>query len=370
MVTATTGALTSTSAGDGTTATIANRILVDFKDALVDYKSTSLDVISMFCENMTTETGGDIDITVAKPSMAMEEIDEGSTPAYQHTLLRNERINVKELGLATAVTRRMVEDSRFNEVELALNEAKKAVERHLTKHAIYALMGVYDATLGTGENSDDLKARSEVQFQTFADNPHGSFYGTSPNAAGTTRIHDYGDYTAAELAALNPFSGNAGSHYQLSGSSAGRGEIAVADLTKAIEMMSAKGANPDTILVSPSHYKNLLDLADFTTAFSTPGGGAAGDGFGGKVNNFYSGAGASGVIGSIFGMKVVADAWCPQTRYGIFDTSVKPMAYVERRGVTVEEANPGFGILGSYMSMRYGLKIIRPEAGFICYDTA
>ena len=369
MVTATTGALTSTSAGDGTTSTIANRILVDFKDALVDYKSTSLDVISMFCENMTTDTGGDIDITVAKPSMAMEEIDEGSTPAYQHTLLRNERISVKEWGLATAVTRRMVEDSRFNEVELALNEAKKAVERHLTKHAIYALMGVYDAALGTGENSGSLTTRSEVQFQTFANNPHGSFYGATPNAAGTTRIHDYGDYTAAELAALDPFSTNVGSHYQPSSGTGGIGEIAIGDITKVIELMSAKGANPDTILVSPSHFKNLLDLADFTTAFSTvtPGTASILSGGGGSNAQNLQSASATGVIGSIFGLKVVADAWCPQSRYGIFDTSIKPMAYVERRGVTVEEANPGFGILGSYMSMRYGLKIIRPEAGCILY---
>ena len=47
---------------------------------------------------------------------------------------------------------------------------------------------------------------------------------------------------------------------------------------------------------------------------------------------------------------------------------VKPVAYVERRALTVEEANPGFGIMGSYMSMRYGLKVIRPEAGAIIFS--
>ena len=49
--------------------------------------------------------------------------------------------------------------------------------------------------------------------------------------------------------------------------------------------------------------------------------------------------------------------------------TVKPMAYVERRGLTVEEAIPGFGIMVSYMSMRYGLKVIWPEAGcFVISD--
>ena len=145
MVTAKTGILSSASAGDGTTSTAAQRVIVDFKDALVDYKTTELDAISMFCDTMQTETGGDIDITIAKPSMAMEEIDEGATPAYQSNNLRNERISVKEWGIAVGVTRRMIEDSRFNEVELAMNEARRAVDRHITKHVMYSLMGVTDA---------------------------------------------------------------------------------------------------------------------------------------------------------------------------------------------------------------------------------
>ena len=64
-------------------------------------------------------------------------------------------------------------------------------------------------------------------------------------------------------------------------------------------------------------------------------------------------------------MNVFVNAYVPMTSFGVFDMSVKPVAYVERRGMTVEEANPGFGIVGSYMSMRYGLKVIRPEAGVI-----
>ena len=70
-------------------------------------------------------------------------------------------------------------------------------------------------------------------------------------------------------------------------------------------------------------------------------------------------------FGSIYGLNIVTNAWCPSDRIFMWDSSVKPMSYVERRPLTVEEANPGFGIVGSYMSMRYGLKIIRPEAGCI-----
>jgi hypothetical protein len=137
------------------------------------------------------------------------------------------------------------------------------------------------------------------------------------------------------------------------------------DLTTAMNLIAAKGGNANLILVNPSHVKNLLDMADFTlnaVQYETPRAGDAG-----AAADALGGAGGNGIIGNLFGMNVMVNAWCPQGRFGVFDTSVKPMAYVERRGMTVEEANPGFGIVGSYMSMRYGLKIVRPESGVIVY---
>ena len=116
-------------------------------------------------------------------------------------------------------------------------------------------------------------------------------------------------------------------------------------------------------MISPMHYKNLLNLADFTVPFgatvattdSSPKGGL----------DYVNDVSKSGVVGQLYGLNIVMNSYIPKDRFGVFDMSVKPMAYVERRGLTVEEANPGFGITGSYMSMRYGLKIIRPEAGVI-----
>ena len=81
-------------------------------------------------------------------------------------------------------------------------------------------------------------------------------------------------------------------------------------------------------------------------------------------------AASTGIVGSLYGLNVIVNAYVPSTRVGVFDLSTKPMVYVERRPLTVEEANPGFGIVGSYMSMRYGLKIIRPEVGAIIINGA
>ena len=371
MVTAKEGILTSQNVGSGSTQ--ANRVLVDYKDALQDYRVTELPVISMFAENFTTETGGDIDITFAKQSMVMEQIEEGTTPKFQHTDLRNERVNVKEWGIAVGVTRRMIEDSRFSEVELALNEARRATDRHVTSHFVKALFGIADTTFGTGvdvsgtlttiNSSGDVDAEAEIT--VFSTNPHGAFFGETPGTAASgqdVRLVDYGLYSATEY---NSMGTNNGSHYISSASTGGSSstsELTLGDITTAMELISAKGLNPDTILISPSHYKLLLDLADFTIPFA---GSAANNQTSKGGLEYVDDVAKTGLVGQLYGMNVFVNAYVPMTKFGVFDMSVKPMAYVERRGMTVEEANPGFGIVGSYMSMRYGMKIIRPEAGVI-----
>ena len=371
MVTTKEGILTTQGVGSGSTQ--ANRVLVDYKDALQDYRVTALPVIEMFAENFTTETGGDIDITFAKQSMNMEQIEEGTTPKFQSTDLRNERVSVKEWGIAVGVTRRMIEDSRFSEVELALNEARRAVDRHITSHFVKALFGMADTTFGTGvdvsgtlttiNSSGDVDAEAEIT--VFSTNPHGAFFGETPGTAASgqdVRLVDYGLYTASEY---NSMGTNNGSHYiesSDSGSDANAAELTLGDLTTAMELIGAKGLNPDTILISPSHYKLLLDLADFTIPFA---GSAANNQTSKGGLEYVDDVARTGLVGQLYGMNVFVNAYVPMTKFGVFDMSVKPMAYVERRGMTVEEANPGFGIVGSYMSMRYGMKIIRPEAGVI-----
>ena len=342
-------------------ASTANRVLIDYKDAIQDYRVTDMPVISMFAESFTTETGGDVDITFGLPSMKLEQIEEGATPAYQHTDLRNERVNVKEWGIAVGVTRRMLEDSRFSEMEMALNEARRAVDRHVTEHFVKCVFGIGDTALGTGidaAGNSIVAATNESDITVFANVPHGGFFGddTGDGLSGSDRLVEYGIYTKAELAAL-------GGHYQAATNAGGStGDIGLADLTKAIELIGAKGLNADTILISPSHYKSLLNLADFTVPFA--GTAAHDSGVKGGLD-YVNNTSSSGVVGQLYGLNVIVNAYVPATRFGVFDMSVKPVAYVERRGLTVEEANPGFGITGSYMSMRYGLKVIRPEAGVI-----
>ena len=350
------GLLTSLNTGAyAATGGTGERVLIDYKDAIKDYKVTDLAALSMFTEPMTTETGGDIDITFAKPSMGMEEINEGNTPKYQHTNLRSERVSVGEWGLAVGVTRRMIEDSRFNEVEMALNEARRAVDRHMTKHTIYALLGIYDAGFGTGvDGANIIQSTTEANIVDFSDNVYGGFLG-SGSEINVGRNYSYGLTASGTLQS---------SHY-IQAASSTAGAIALGDLTDAMELIGGHGFNATTLMVSPAHYKSLLNLADFTTAVGT--GGAATNGFPYVVEETapFKNTLGSGLVGSIYGLNIVTNAWCPSDRIFMWDSSVKPMSYVERRPLTVEEANPGFGIVGSYMSMRYGLKVTSPMSGVV-----
>ena len=352
---------------------VANRVLIDYKDAIQDYRVTNMPVVSMFAENFTTETGGDVDITFQRPSMKLEQLEEGATPAYQHTDLRNERVSVKEWGIAVGVTRRMLEDSRFSEMEIALNEARRAVERHVTEHFVKALFGIGDSTFGTGISATSIASTDEeASVTSFTNNPHGGFFGELDtngsgglDSAADLRVSEYGIYSKDDLANLGPAS--TGTHYILASDASGTvsttGDISLQDLTNAMELIGSKGLNADTVMISPMHYKTLLNLADFTTPFAIAADAAGGSPKGGL--DYVNNTAASGVVGQLYGLNVVMNAYIPKNRFGVFDMSMKPMAYVERRGLTVEEANPGFGITGSYMSMRYGLKVIRPEAGVI-----
>jgi hypothetical protein len=130
-----------------------------------------------------------------------------------------------------------------------------------------------------------------------------------------------------------------------------------------IDRIGQHGYSADTLLISPGHFNSLLQLADFTAVF-TAGDGATTAGTAnyhkgaGLANTFVESTNQTRIVGNIYGLNIISNPWVPADQYLVMDASVKPVAYVERRGLTVEEANPGFGIVGSYLSMRYGLKII------------
>tara|TARA_Y100000034_G_scaffold103338_1_gene128793 strand:- start:1649 stop:2431 length:783 start_codon:yes stop_codon:yes gene_type:complete len=254
----------------------------------------------------------------------------------------------------------MIEDSRFNEVEMALNEARRAVDRHMTEHVTKVIFGANaaDTTFGTIAIS---QTTSEATITAFSTNPYSGFFGTG-TAVDTGRLNSYGNESATRLQR----------NMYPSGANDDAGNIAVSDITNGIDRIACHGYNATHLFISPAHYKALLDLGDFTSVFYSGYGGDPTSGSAGAPTTAgmmdsspLNSVVRDGVVGQLYGLTVVMNAYVPTGRMGIFDLSVKPAVYVERRPLTVEEANPGFGIVGSYMSLRYGLKVIRPSTGCI-----
>ena len=346
MVTPTYGILTTTSSGD------ANRILVDYKDGLKDYKVTDLPVFQMFTQPMQTDTGGNINLSFIKPSMQMQPGNEAMNPDYQHTQLRDELLSVKQWSMRIGVTREMMEDSRFNEMALAMTEAQRAVQRHHIGHVIKTVFGIGDTVFGTGiSNASITAASTEAALVTFANNPHGGFFASGATSDNRTdRLDEFGYDNSWDTA------GNHLSHY-VNATGSSNGDIALSDVLKGIEYIGEHGYEANAIVVSPKHKNTLLGMADFTTVFGT-------DATKGGID-YVNAVSKTGIIGTLYGLPVFVSAWVPQNRFGVFDLSVKPVAYVERRPLTIEEGVPGYGIVDAYLSTRYGLKVIHPETGVV-----
>jgi len=258
-----------------------------------------------------------------------------------------------------------------------LNEARRAVDRHMTQHVTNVIFGIGDATLQTGILSggaySDITMQSgggyaaatsdEANISDFSKAENGGFLGAKATLTGTaSRLDDYANQGVAILSGAASYN---------DATSTGVDSFTLTDVAASISRMSKHGYNATHMFINPGQYENMLKMADFATAF-TAAQSSAGVANGGNVmptdagsNPFGSLLATGGIVGSIYGLAVVVNAWVPTGRFGVFDLSVKPMAYVERRPLTVEEANPGFGIVGSYMSMRYGLKVVRPESGQI-----
>ena len=74
-----------------------------------------------------------------------------------------------------------------------------------------------------------------------------------------------------------------------------------------------KGGTADTLMISPSHYKTLLDLADFTAPFSGSGDAQKGG------LDYVNDVSASGIVGQLYGLNVYMNHYIPKNRFGVFD---------------------------------------------------
>lgn len=282
-----------------TNAQVANEILTDYKVAIEAYRQADLPIRSILCAEYKSDTGGPVNITFAKESMTFQQIAEGASPDFQKTDYTGLTLNVAEYALRTGVTRIMIEDSRFDEVTNALNEARRASDRLiLTKVLGQAKTGWYNAD---GTIPPD--------------------YATNTFDTGHTHVYNDGAASAQDTSSS--------------------GGITVKKATKAIQTINEHGFSADTIFVHSAQLKEVQDLAAFTA--------------GGVPMQLREGVQLEGRVGKLLGLDVVVNDWIDKGKFLIVDTLSKPLAFVERRPLTVEDGEAGFGIVSAYLSQRFGV---------------
>lgn len=287
--------------------TDAGEIEDDVKQELLDYEAPEKAFRDMFTRNISTSDGGTIKFTHRKQTMTAQEIAEGETPEYQHTDFRQTSVDVKEYAIHTGVTRIMIEDSRLDEVANATLEARRAMERKFNELVLDELRnGWYDG------NNDAFTSDDEVP--------------------------DYGQNTFTA------------SHDHVKDASSSNNTLELTNISEAMQLVTEHGYQPDTMVINSAHLQDIRDMADFENSSGHPS----------DIRDEIVRAGA---IGSVYGLDVIVNDWAHENELIVVDRSESPLAWVERRPLTIEEGDSGFGIVDSYYSWRGNTKVLLPGAG-------
>lgn len=127
-------------------------------------------------------------------------------------------------------------------------------------------------------------------------------------------------------------------------------ELTTAAISEGIHLVNEHGFRADTLVINSAQIEELQNNADVFN----------GSGVAGPMRDEVMEAGG---IGRILGLDVIVNDWIPADSYVVMDRSVRPIAFVERRPLTVEEGPEQFGIVDSFYSWRGGTATIHRGAG-------
>lgn len=252
----------------------------------------------------------------------LNTVAEGGTPESIFPELFQKTIGVTKKGGRFAITQEMIEDSRFNEIELGLAKLRQLVTNTYTKMYFDELLA---GPLGAADTPKDYG------FTTWA------------NAA----AHSYSaDHAGTAVAQSQP------GHVYNSGDT----KLYLGDITLAVRHISEHGFTPDTMFITPAMTQKLMDLAGFTkdiTATSIPE----------EFARFGK------VVGRLEGLNVIElkGGWLAGNSFVVTAASERPVGYLTKRDPRVDthgEADGvgGFDVRAVDVSFRAGFETLWPEA--------
>lgn len=287
-----------------------NDILYDFQTSLEEYKKEAKILRQLLTRPYSRRL-----VRVAFRSMTMEEIAEGSTPDFQKTKYLEFNVPVAEYGLATGVTRNAIEDSSLNELQYALAEA--------------------------------LEAAAQKENEVLMDCLKTGWYDGVPGNIVGGEIPNYGDRTFATT------------HTHVTDLGLSAPKTIFEMITASIQTIREHGFTADTLLINSSEMKTIMDAGTFTftnTGFSADFQDRVASGIVDEISR-------SGKLGRIYGLNVIVNEYIEPGKICVVDAGQKPIAMVEIRGLTVEAGGGQFGIVDSYLSHRFGCKVVFQGAG-------
>ncbi len=248
------------------------------------------------------------------------EIAEGADPKMTHQDLLTTQIGVKKFAERPAVTMEMIEDSRFDELKLALTAAgQKMVNRYVYDFFTELKAGPYGTT----------------------DVPDAFMNKTWANAAAHlySAYHDGSGYVAQS---------QAGHIYNT-----GAAVLYLGDITLAVRHVEEHGIKPDTLLVSEALMQKVRDL----------------QGFANQVPNTtlpQELARMGMLAGKLVGLDVivVSGGWLADNQFIVTSKAAKPVGYLTKRALRVDNhdgkdnASIGWDIKALTLSARFGYKTL------------
>lgn len=247
-----------------------------------------------------------------------QELAEGAEPQISHQDLLKATITVKKFGERAAVTEEMVEDSRFDEMNLALTAVgQKMINGYVQKFFAELKAGPYGPT----------------------DVPDAFMDKSWANAA----AHSYSaDHAGTLVAQSTP-----GHIY-----STGNAALFLGDITLAMRHVEEHGFTPDTMLISEGMLQKIRDLAGFTkeiVATSIP----------------EELARLGRLAGKLEGMDVVVikGGRLADNQFIVTSKAAKPVGYLTKRKLRVDthdkvDGRVGWDARGVTLSARYGFKTL------------
>lgn len=299
-----------------TAAAEVQHIITIFADTIKEYPLLEMDIFQ-YCQTFdrTGQAGNTQEIVYVNFSAGLaSEVAEGAEPKLTHQDLLSKTMTVKKFAERPAVTAEMIEDSRFDEMKLALTASgQKMVNRYAADF--------FTALKATPYGSTDV--------------PEAFMNKTWANAA----AHLYSADHAGTLVAQS----QAGHIYNT-----GSATLYTGDLTLAQRHCEEHGFTPDTLLISEALHQKVRDLAGFTKDITN--------------NPITPDMAKLGRIqGQLMGMDVVVvkGGWLADNQFIVMSKAAKPVAYLNKRALRVDDhtlagATVGWDIKAVTLSARFG----------------